>query len=132
MRALAEQGTERPVEATGQVQERWQAWSAARVKDELGNGRPVFVDFTAAWCITCQYNKQTTLSDPAVLQDFASKSVTLLRADWTQRDPAITGALAELGRSGVPVYVLYAPGKPAIVLSEILSTADLRARLKAL
>jgi thiol:disulfide interchange protein DsbD len=132
MRALAEQGTERPVEATGQVQERWQAWSAARVKDELGNGRPVFVDFTAAWCITCQYNKQTTLSDPAVLQDFASKSVTLLRADWTQRDPAITGALAELGRSGVPVYVLYAPGKPAIVLSEILSTADLHARLKAL
>ena len=110
----------------------WQTWSAQRVRTELQNGRPVFVDFTAAWCITCQYNKQTTLSQDAVLQDFAAKQVTLLRADWTQRDPAITQALAELGRSGVPVYVLYAPGKPATVMSEILSAADLRAALKAL
>jgi thiol:disulfide interchange protein DsbD len=110
----------------------WQTWSAQRVRSELQNGRPVFVDFTAAWCITCQYNKQTTLSQDAVLQDFAAKQVTLLRADWTQRDPAITQALAELGRSGVPVYVLYAPGKPATVMSEILSAADLRAALMAL
>ncbi len=110
----------------------WQAWSAERVRSELQNGHPVFVDFTAAWCITCQYNKQTTLSQDAVLQDFAAKQVTLLRADWTQRDPAITQALAELGRSGVPVYVLYAPGKPAAVMSEILSAADLRAALVAL
>ena len=110
----------------------WQAWSAERVRTELQNGRAVFVDFTATWCITCQYNKQTTLSQDAVLQDFAAKQVTLLRADWTQRDPAITQALAELGRSGVPVYVLYAPGKPATVMSEILSASDLRAALKAL
>jgi thiol:disulfide interchange protein DsbD len=92
----------------------------------------VFVDFTAAWCITCQYNKQTTLSQDAVVQDFAAKQVTLLRADWTQRDPAITQALSELGRSGVPVYVLYAPGKAAVVMSEILSAADLRAALQGL
>ncbi len=110
----------------------WQAWSVQRVRSELQNGRPVFVDFTAAWCITCQYNKQSTLSQDAVLQDFAAKQVTLLRADWTQRDPAITQALAELGRSGVPVYVLYAPGKAAVVMSEILSATDLRTALKAL
>ena len=118
--------------ATSAAPGTWQAWSAERVRSELQNGHPVFVDFTAAWCITCQYNKQTTLSQDAVLQDFAAKRVTLLRADWTQRDPAITQALAELGRSGVPVYVLYAPGKPAVVMSEILSAADLRAALKAL
>lgn len=110
----------------------WQVWSAQRVNGELQKGHAVFVDFTAAWCITCQYNKQTTLSQNAVLQDFSAKQVTLLRADWTQRDPAITQALAELGRSGVPVYVLYAPGKPAVVLSEILSAADLHAALKDL
>jgi len=68
----------------------------------------VFVDFTAAWCVTCQYNKHTTLADEAVLADFAARRVALLRADWTRRDPAITEALAALGRTGVPVYVLYA------------------------
>ncbi len=110
----------------------WQAWSAQRVASELASGHPVFVDFTAAWCITCQYNKQTTLADGAVLQDFATKHVTLLRADWTQRDPAITQALAQLGRSGVPVYVLYQASKAPVVLSEILSATALRAALQAL
>jgi thiol:disulfide interchange protein DsbD len=110
----------------------WQPWSAQRVTAELGNGHPVFVDFTAAWCITCQYNKQTTLSDAKVLQDFAAKQVTLLRADWTRRDPSITQALADLGRSGVPVYVLYQSGQPPLVFSEILSPSDLRTALRAL
>ncbi len=123
---------EPPLASDSAVQGAWQAWSAKRVSTELQAGHPVFVDFTAAWCITCQYNKQTTLSQDAVLQDFAARRVSLLRADWTQRDPAITQALAELGRSGVPVYVLYAPGKAAVVMSEILSAADLHAALKAL
>jgi thiol:disulfide interchange protein DsbD len=102
------------------------------VKNEISSGHAVFVDFTAAWCITCQYNKQTTLSDPAVLQDFSNKRVTLLRADWTQRDPAITQALAALGRSGVPVYVLYLPDKAPVLLSEVLSSTELRSALSAL
>ena len=118
----------RPLAGLGQ----WQPWSAQRVAAELGNGHPVFVDFTAAWCIACQYNKQTTLSDAEVLQDFAAKQVTLLRADWTRRDPSITQALADLGRSGVPVYVLYQSGHPPVVFSEILSPSDLRTALRAL
>jgi thiol:disulfide interchange protein DsbD len=89
----------------------------------------VFVDFTAAWCITCQYNKQTTLSDGALLADFKARQVTLLRADWTRRDPAITTALTALGRSGVPVYVLHLPGKAPQVLSELLSVGELQAAL---
>ncbi len=104
----------------------WQPWSDQRVQDELAAGRPVFVDFTAAWCITCQYNKKTTLADAEVLGAFAAKRVTLLRADWTRRDPTITVALEQLGRSGVPVYVLLAPGREPVVFSEILDAAVLR------
>ena len=81
----------------------------------------VFIDFTAAWCVTCQVNKQTTLRDAKVLQAFADKKVLLLRADWTRRDPAITEALSRLGRSGVPVYVLLVPQQAPKVLSEVLS-----------
>jgi thiol:disulfide interchange protein DsbD len=107
----------------------WQAWAPGRVDSELAAGKPVFVDFTAAWCITCQYNKKTTLSNTQVITDFAAKKVQLLRADWTRRDPAITQALTDLGRSGVPVYVLYQPGQAPVVFSEILSQSDLRAAL---
>ena len=110
----------------------WQAWDSGRVESELLAGRTVFVDFTAAWCITCQYNKKTTLSNDDVLADFAAKKVTLLRADWTRRDPAITLALQALGRSGVPVYVLYQSGKAPLVFSEILTAQELRDALKAL
>ena len=92
----------------------------------------MFVDFTAAWCVTCQFNKKTTLSDSAVLADFAQRNVALLRADWTRRDPAITAELQRLGRSGVPVYVLYAPGLAPQVLSELLSTDEVHQALAAL
>jgi thiol:disulfide interchange protein DsbD len=95
-------------------------------------GQSVFVDFTAAWCVTCQYNKKTTLADPAVLADIDAKKVVLLRADWTRRDPAVTAALSQLGRSGVPVYVIYKPGSAPRVLSEILSVDDVRSELARL
>ena len=107
----------------------WGAWSAQAVTAEVQAGRPVFVDFTAAWCITCQYNKQTVLSDAQVLSGFAAKNVTLMRADWTLRDPAISLALGQLGRSGVPVYVLYRKDQAPVVLSEVLTVAEVHALL---
>ena len=110
----------------------WQAWAPGKVEQILATGQPVFVDFTAAWCVTCQYNKQTTLSDPQVLADIAERKVNLLRADWTRRDPAITAALQQLGRNGVPVYVLYQSGRAPLVMSEILSVKDVRAALAQL
>lgn len=118
--------------STASASARWQPWSADAVQAALGQGQPVFVDFTAAWCITCQVNKKTTLANAAVDASFAAKGVALLRADWTRRDPAITQALQALGRSGVPVYVLYAPGKAPVVLSEILTPGALQDALATL
>jgi len=118
--------------SAGAGAQRWQPWSAERVAELSGAGQPVFIDFTAAWCVTCQYNKKSTLSDAEVLADFDAKKVAMLRADWTRRDPAITAALTTLGRSGVPVYVLQAPGKAPVVLTEILSKDEVRAALAAL
>jgi len=123
---------EAPVGTTGVAGARWQPWSAQRVAELHAQGRPVFVDFTAAWCVTCQYNKQTTLADAGLLAEFDTRRVALLRADWTRRDPAITAALAALGRSGVPVYVLQAPGRAPVVLTEILGRDEVRAALGAL
>ncbi|WP_082524973.1 protein-disulfide reductase DsbD [Pseudorhodoferax sp. Leaf274] len=124
----------RPVEAApvAQAGARWQPWAPEQVQQALAQGRPVFVDFTAAWCVTCQYNKRTALADKSVLSDLQTKNVQLLTADWTRRDPAITAALRALGRSGVPVYVLYRQGSAPVVLSEILSVAELRAAIATL
>jgi thiol:disulfide interchange protein DsbD len=82
--------------------------------------------------VTCQINKKSTLSSSEVLADFAARQVTLMRADWTRRDPAITAALTALGRSGVPVYVLHAPSKAPLVLSELLSVSKMKEALATL
>ena len=121
-----------PARMASNAGQRWQPWSADRVAELTGAGQPVFIDFTAAWCVTCQYNKKATLADADVLADFDSKKVAMLRADWTRRDPAITAALTSLGRSGVPLYVLQAPGKPPVVLTEILGKDEVRAALASL
>ena len=110
----------------------WQAWSPEKQASLVAAGRPVFVDFTAAWCVTCQYNKRTTLADAGVLGDIAGKNVALLRADWTRRDPAVTAALTTLGRNGVPVYAIYKTGQAPQVLSEVLSVEEVRAALSRL
>jgi thiol:disulfide interchange protein len=95
------------------VQNQWQSWSPAAVSQYQAQGRPVFVDFTASWCLSCQVNERVALDRPEVRRAFAGANVVLLRADWTRHDPAITHALAALGRDSVPVYLLYAPGQSA-------------------
>ncbi len=112
--------------------QRWQTWSEAALQSHLSAGRPVFVDFTAAWCVTCQYNKKTTLANAQLLADMDAHQVVLMRADWTRRDPAITQALTALGRSGVPVYALYAAGQPPVLLSELPSVAEVQEALQKL
>ncbi|WP_448505457.1 protein-disulfide reductase DsbD family protein [Immundisolibacter sp.] len=107
----------------------WQPWSSAAVDAQRAAGRPVFVDFTAAWCISCQVNKRVALDTPVVSAHFARLGVVPLKADWTRYDPAITQALAGFGRSGVPLYVYYPPGAPPQLLPTVLTPG---AVLKAL
>jgi thiol:disulfide interchange protein/DsbC/DsbD-like thiol-disulfide interchange protein len=102
---------------------RWEAFSQAAIDQHREDGRPVFVDFTAAWCISCQVNERVALQTSAVRRAFAERDVALLKADWTRRDPEITRALAAFGRAGVPLYVLYPadPGAEPRILPELLT-----------
>jgi thiol:disulfide interchange protein DsbD len=102
----AARGTLDSIAASG-----WEPWSADAISRYQAEGRPVFVDFTASWCLSCQVNERVALNRPEVQKEFRDRKVALLRADWTQHDEAITQALATLGRSGVPAYALYAPGQ---------------------
>ena len=92
----------------------------------------MFVDFTAAWCVSCQVNKRLVLNTEQTQQDFAQSKVVLMRADWTRRDAVITQALARLGRNGVPVYVLHRPGREPLLLPEILTDGIVREALSTL
>jgi len=97
-------------------------WSPERVAELRAQGKTVFVNFTADWCITCLANERTTLSSQAVQQALAREDVHYLKADWTRSDPRITRALAEFGRNGVPLYVVYRDGEAPDVLPQLLTT----------
>ncbi|HKQ44154.1 MAG TPA: protein-disulfide reductase DsbD domain-containing protein [Rhizomicrobium sp.] len=97
-------------------------YSAARLAELRAANRAVFVDATAAWCITCLVNEDAVLSRAGVQKAFAAKNVAYLVADWTNRNPEVTALLKDNGRSGVPLYLYYAPGaKTPIILPQILT-----------
>ncbi|MGE0151500.1 MAG: protein-disulfide reductase DsbD family protein [Reyranellaceae bacterium] len=112
----------------------WQPWSTAAVEAARAQGKPVFVNFTAAWCITCLVNERTALATESVRNKFAASGVVRLKGDWTRRDKAITDALAGFGRSGVPLYVVYPADRAAkpYVLPQILTEAGILAELEKL
>jgi thiol:disulfide interchange protein/DsbC/DsbD-like thiol-disulfide interchange protein len=101
----------------------WEPWSEKRVAELRAEGRPVFIDFTAAWCLTCKVNERVAFSSAEVKKIVGDRKIAMLKADWTNRDAAITRALGSFGRSGVPLYVLYEadPLASPRLLPEILS-----------
>jgi len=97
------------------------AFTQARLDGLTGAGRPVLVDATAAWCITCKLNERTSLADARVRAALAERDVTLLVADWTNGDPEVTRLLERHGRAGVPLYLLYGTGPAPVILPQLLS-----------
>lgn len=106
-----------PVSQTQPGASNWAMWSVDAVRQAQSEGRPVFVDFTAAWCVTCQVNKLGALADGDVKAVFADENVALFRADFTNQDPEIAAELARHGAAGVPLYLVYPPntGSPEVL-----------------
>ena len=109
----------------------WQPFTPQRLESELKAGRAVFVDFTAAWCLTCKFNEANVLESSAVRDAFQRHGVTKIKADWTNADPAITKILKQFGRPGVPMYVLY-PGNHAepFLFPELLTQKGILEKLE--
>jgi thiol:disulfide interchange protein DsbD len=106
---------------TASAEAGYEAFTQQKLDALLASGRPVFVNMTAAWCITCLVNERTALSTEAVREALSGKNVAYLKGDWTNRNPEITRLLERFGRSGVPLYVLYRNGREPVVLPQILT-----------
>jgi thiol:disulfide interchange protein DsbD len=110
---------------------RWLPFSISKIDELEAQGRSIFVDFTADWCITCKINERVALESPAVIEAFARDEVAALRADWTRQDPSITRMLEANGRAGVPLYLFYPKPGPRgerhgpIILPQILTAATI-------
>jgi len=108
--------------ATALPQPDWQPWSTEAVERLRAEGRIVYVDFTARWCVTCQVNKGVVFGSAEVLREFRDRKVAALRADWTRQDPKITAELQRFGRAAVPVNLVYLPGRAEpLLLPEVLT-----------
>lgn len=118
---LALARTPEPVATTAVAQSTEGAYSAQRLADLRAAGRPVFVNMTAAWCVTCLMNEKVALTTDTVQGAFADRGIVYLKGDWTRADPDITRFLQSHGRDGVPLYVYYAPGREGVVLPQILT-----------
>jgi len=118
--------------STGVSFDGWERFSRARMTEAAAAGKPVFVDFTAAWCITCLVNERVALETPGTRRAFEQTGTVKLKGDWTNRDPEITSVLKELGRAGVPLYLYWAPGaeRPKI-LPQVLTEAAIVSELQA-
>lgn len=114
-----------PASASATAPSGEEAFSEARLAALRQEGRPIFVYFTADWCLTCKVNEKTAIQRAEVADAFARRKVAVLVGDWTRGDPAIGRFLASQGRSGVPLYLYYAPGKPPVTLPQILTPAML-------
>lgn len=110
----------------------WIEYSPERLAQLRAEGKPVFVDYTAAWCVTCQVNKRVALNTDEVQSRFKADGVIRMRADWTNRNERITQALAEFGRNGVPLYVLYDRSGQPTVLPELLTAGTVLSALDKL
>jgi thiol:disulfide interchange protein DsbD len=110
-----------PAETTASAPSDWVPFSKEKIVALRAEGKSIFVDFTATWCITCQVNKRVALNDDTVVQQMKAKNVVRMKADWTRKDAAITQALADFGRNGVPLYVLYPVAGEPIILPELLT-----------
>ena len=104
----------------------WQPFSKSALDEARTSGKPVFVDFTADWCITCKSNERFAIDTPKVRQEFLKRNVVVLKADWTKGDPEITEILKKFGRAGVPMYLYYpgGTGEPQPVLLPELITSQ--------
>jgi thiol:disulfide interchange protein DsbD len=123
--AAPDASTQSSAETTAGTGLVWQPYSQQALDAALAGGHPVFIDFTAAWCLSCKFNERTVLRSSEVESALQAHNMTLLKADWTNEDPDITRKLASLGRASVPTYVLYpaAAGSAPDILPELLTKA---------